>query len=161
MQLPASLLEIKAWKAYKGQFPEINGEHRIILVYQDGDIFYRFCVTSQIDKAKLRTKYDKGSLVEIKPDEWDALTTNSCIECSKNNFKPISKSILVQMYQNGELKVLGEVPETIKTKIIHAICASKTYNDTEKSFILPLKHSRYFIKYRFNLYDYPNNCPRR
>ena len=127
------LQSVSAWKAYKGSENDKTDGHRIILVYKiDENSFYYFTVTSQIEKAKNRSKKDISSLVELDKSEWIALTKSSCIECGKRNLKVISRSELKELYENNKLQVLPELPKTIQDKIKRAICFSVTYTDSEK-----------------------------
>ncbi len=133
MKLPADLLEVEQWKAFIAPLPSNEKRHRIIICYIQEDICRFFYVTSQIEKAKIRSRYDIGSFVEIHMNEWkDVLTKDSCVECGKSNMKKISIKELKLMYENDELKVLGKIPENIKNKIIQGINDSYTYTQSEK-----------------------------
>lgn len=76
---PDDLFSIEKWKAFKGKYPPgSDGEHRIIIVYKHaGDLKY-FYVTSKVEAARERARYDKGSLVDkINNSDWDVLDKES------------------------------------------------------------------------------------
>ena len=131
---PPNLLSIEKWRAFKGKYPPGSDvEHRIIIVYKHDGIVKYFYVTSKVEKARMRAKYDIGSLVDkINSNHWDALTEESCIQCNKNHLYDTCEDDLRQAYKNGEIEVLGAVPEAIKKAIISAVCASKSFTDVEK-----------------------------
>lgn len=84
MKLPSSMLQISPWRAFQGKVDDFTGGHRIIIIYPYDE--YNYCyltVTSKVEKAKLRCMHDLASLVEFEPDDWDALTCHSCVECNK------------------------------------------------------------------------------
>ena len=136
IQMPVKLFleSLSEWKAFKGSEDDATTGHRIILIHRINDSFCYFIVTSKVDKAKERSKYDINSLVEIDVHEWEGvLTKPSCIECRKVNLKKITAIELANIYVAGNLCVLGNVPEGVKNKIKNAINASKTFNNKEKS----------------------------
>ena len=135
IQVPINLFlqSISCWKAFKGTDNDKTKGHRIILIHKmNNDTFCYLVVTSQIEKARIRSEKDKASLVELDKTEWQALTKNSCIECGKRNLKIITCDELIQIYQTGNLQVLQTIPDAIKQKIKTAICFSVTYTDAEK-----------------------------
>ena len=134
MKLPVECLNIEKWKAFKGIFPGVEGIHRIIIVHKCNEKLYFFAVTSQIEKAKLRSKNDPSSLVEILPKEWEGVITKvSCLECSKRNLKKIEVSVLKEMYKQSSCEVLGTIPDSIKQKIIVSIFQSLSFTENEKN----------------------------
>lgn len=136
MKLPVELLNIEKWKVFKGTVPDVDGVHRIIIVHKCNEKIYFFTVTSQVEKAKLRSKNDPSSLVEILPEEWEEVITKpSCVECARRNLKEITDATLKTIYQQSDFKVLGSLPDNIKQKIIAAICYSVSFTDAEKSIL--------------------------
>lgn len=134
LPLPSKMLPIEKWKAFKGKYPpNSNNEHRIIIIYKhDCNIKY-FYVTSQVEKARLMARNDIGSLVDgIDSGDWDVLTKESCIQCNESHLCEISDEELRKAWDQERLKPLGTIPNKIKQKIISAICASKTFTDTQK-----------------------------
>nr|DAE52475.1 MAG TPA: hypothetical protein [Caudoviricetes sp.] len=121
--------KVSKWSAYKGEF---CGYHRIIVIYETSEDAHFFVVTSQVDKARIRARYDEESLVFIDQPEWDQLTCPSCVECSKRNLKRISKNNMQKLYEAWAVKSIGEVPETVRKRIIDAINASVSYSEREK-----------------------------
>lgn len=129
-------LIVERWEVFRAPLPTNEKEHRIVIFYVGFGTCSFFHVTSQIEKAKRRSRYDINSVIEITPSEWpEVIVKNSCIECSKRNAKEISYETLKNMYKNGKLKFLGYAPENIRRKIINGICYSSTYTDKEKSIM--------------------------
>ena len=135
ISFPPDMLPIEKWKAFIGKYPpNSDTEHRIIIVYKHGNAIQYFYITSQIEKARKLLKHDIGALVDgINGDDWEALTTNCCIRCNKASLYNTSAEDLRKAYSENNLKVLGNIPEKIKRKIISAVCASKSFTDTEKA----------------------------
>lgn len=134
MQLPSSLIPLDKWKVYKGKLPPgSDTPHRIIIVTNIEELSY-FYVTSKVEKAKRIWKNDISSIVELDTREWSCLTEPSCIKCTKKEMRTISISDFKKMYDDGNLELLGDLPDNIKTKIISAICNSLTYSPQEKKF---------------------------
>ena len=134
MKLPSSMLQISPWRAFQGKVDDFTGGHRIIIIYPYDEYSYCYLtVTSKVEKAKLRCMHDLASLVEFEPDDWDALTCHSCVECSKRNMRIINEKDLRDLYDAENLKPLSTVPDIIKSKIIAGICSSITYTDKEKA----------------------------
>ncbi len=134
MQLPSSLIPLDRWKVYKGKLPPgSDTPHRIIIVTNVETLSYLY-VTSKVEKAKRIWRHDLGSIVEMCPEEWDCLTEPSCIKCTKKEMRKITVNDFKRMYDNGDMELLGNLPENIKTKIISAICNSLTYSPQEKKF---------------------------
>ena len=128
------MLQIEKWKAFKGKYPPSSDkEHRIIIVYKYENTVRYFYVTSQIEKAKKQNKYDIGSLVTgINNINWSDLTEESCIQCNKKHICETTEIEIKNAYENGEISVLGEIPESVRREIINAVCASKSFTDIEK-----------------------------
>lgn len=134
MKLPSEILQISPWRAYQGRLDDFTGGHRIIIIYpHDKDNYCYLMVTSKVEKAKLRSKNDIASLVELETKDWDELTCHSCIECSKRNMKIVNVQSLKNLYEKESLKPLSVVPDIVKTKIIAGICSSTTYTEKEKA----------------------------
>ena len=136
IDFPAKALLISKWRAYKGVFPtDVAVCHRIIIIPNSDPLRY-FYVTSQVENCKRINRYDLASIAELEVCEWDCLTSKSCIQCDKSHLCEITEQELRERYGNGKLKVLGEVPEVVKQKILAAIEASKTYSDREKLILM-------------------------
>jgi hypothetical protein len=133
MLIPFKLINLDKWKVFKGNLPQGSPkQHNIILIHKTDKLSY-FYITSQVDKARKYAKYDTQSLVEIQKEEWNILTEEiSCVQCGKPNLIEIAIEDFKNEYENGNIQLIGDLPKEIQTKIITAICTSKTYNDTEK-----------------------------
>ncbi|MDR3001621.1 MAG: hypothetical protein LBU89_10180 [Fibromonadaceae bacterium] len=131
---PDNLFNIEKWKAFRGKYPPGSDiDHRIIIVFKHDNILKYFYVTSQVDNARKMARNDLQSLVCIKGDDWDELTKPSCIQCNKGNLFELSETEFRKNYAEGKVKVLGEIPESIRKSIVSAICSSKTFTDKEKA----------------------------
>lgn len=135
INLPFEMIPLERWKVYRALLPKGSEvEHRIIIMSDVEDLEF-FYITTKIDKARIRTRKDKASLVELSPDEWpECLTVDCCIQCGAAGLESIKKEEVRKLYENGRFLLIGEVPENIKTKIISAICASVSYSPAEKKF---------------------------
>ena len=120
---------VPKWSAYKGDF---CGHHRIIVVYETVEFVQYFIVTSQVDKARIRSRFDPNSLVLINQAEWSQLSRPSCVECSKRNLKQESKEVMKKRREAWGLTPIGDVPEAVRRRIADAIAASVTYTEQEK-----------------------------
>jgi hypothetical protein len=134
IHFPPNFLNIEKWKAFKGRYPPSSDvDHRIIIVYKDDGVIKYFYVTSQVENARKAAKYDMGSLVDgLDSNDWDVLTKESCIQCNRRYLNKTSESDLRRAYENGDIKVLGDVPEKIRRAIISAVCASNSFSEAEK-----------------------------
>jgi len=132
---PSNLLSIERWSAFKGKYPPGSDvDHRIIIVYKYGGTIKYFYVTSKVEKARMRAKYDMGSFVDkISSCDWEALTEESCVQCDKSHMYETCEDDLRRAYESGNLEILGKVPQDIRKRIISAVCASKSFTDAEKS----------------------------
>ncbi|MBQ8630544.1 MAG: hypothetical protein IJ479_02370 [Alphaproteobacteria bacterium] len=134
MQLPSSLIPLDRWKVYKGKLPPgSDKKHRIIIMTNADNLNYLY-VTTKVEKAKRIWRDDLASIVEVEPEDWDCITEPSCVKCTKKEMCSITESEFKDMYTQGELELLGDLPDNIKTKIISAICSSLTYSPQEKKF---------------------------
>jgi hypothetical protein len=139
MKVPAELIPLNKWIAYKGQLPERSDKsHTIIIIHKTETKINYFYVTSQIDKARIRYRDDKKGLVEIEKTEWMQLTKKSCVQCGKPHLNCIEAEKLKTMYDRNKITLIGKIPDVIKTKIIQAICDSVTYTNAEKQMYVPL-----------------------
>lgn len=120
---------VPKWSAYKGDF---CGHHRIIVVYETVEFVQYFIVTSQVDKARIRSRFDPNSLALINQAEWSQLSRPSCVECSKRNLKQESKEAMKKRREAWGLTPIGDVPEAVRRRIADAIAASVTYTEQEK-----------------------------
>jgi len=130
---PDNLFSVGKWKAFKGKYPPGSDiDHRIIIVFKHNSILRYFYVTSQIEKSRILAKNDLKSLVCINGNDWNELTKESCVQCSRDNLFELSEAEFRKDYAEGKVKVLGEIPEKVIKSIIFAICSSKTFTDKEK-----------------------------
>lgn len=133
--MPLSLFKVEPWSAFKGKYPgDSTVEHRIIIVYKNEDVIKYFYVTSKIEKMRKALKSDIGALVDnIDNRDWDALTKASCIMCNNEFLHITSEEEMRRAYQEDRLIPLGKIPDTLKRKIISAICASESFDEEEKA----------------------------
>ncbi len=137
MQLPVEIVNFDRWYAFKGPLPTEDKEHRIVIIYKLGEIVNYFYVTSyqsEEEKKKINTanKKDISSVAELKREDWDALTKDSCIQCNLLHRHQIKISDLQIRYTLGQIQYIGIVPDAVKSKIISATCSSHTFTDDEK-----------------------------
>jgi hypothetical protein len=134
MLFPTEMIPIKKWYAYKANLPpNSDNKHRIIVVYKYLTVIRYFYVTSQVEKVRRKTRDDITSIAEINASDWGVLTKDSCIQCNDNNVYEINEDEFKQLYENGEMEYLGEVPEKVKNAIIYAVCMSSTFTEIEKT----------------------------
>jgi len=132
--LPSEMIPLKKWYAFKGKLPLGSGnEHRIIIIYRQDEIVKYFYVTSKIDNVYKRAKYNKEAIADLDILDWDALSVKSCVQCDKKHLYECDEITLKNMYANGLLEYLGKIPEIVKTKIVRAICASKSFTENDKT----------------------------
>ena len=137
MQLPVELIPLNKWSAYNAPLPE-NSEkpHTVIIVYRTKSDIKYFYVTSQVKKAELRYRDDKGALVEIEQSEWsDVLKVKSCIQCGNKHLNCIDINKFKSLYEKGDISYIGNIPETIVAKIKQSINSSVTYTIIEQSIL--------------------------
>jgi hypothetical protein len=119
MKLPAEVIPLNRWCAYKAPLPEKSPKsHTIIIVYRtEIDIKY-FYVTSQVDKAKIRYRYDKGALVGIERSEWAEVLKeeNSCIQCGKGHLNCIDIKNFEEFYKNDKYLMLAKFQKLLYKK---------------------------------------------
>ena len=134
--LPADLIPLNKWYAYKAPLPENSPKsHTIIIAHRtETDIKY-FYVTSQVDKAKIRYRDDKDALVEIEKEEWAELKVKSCIQCGKGHLNRIDIDRFKELYERNEMTYAGAVPVSVISKIKQAINASITYTFIEQAIL--------------------------
>jgi hypothetical protein len=133
MQFPPNMISVKRWYAFKAKLPPgSSNEHRVIIVYKHQTTINYFYVTSQVETVIKLARYDTDSIVKLKASDWDALTKDSCIQCNERHLYEINESDFKQIYANGDMKYLGEIPENVKSAIIYAICMSNSFTEAEK-----------------------------
>jgi len=135
MQFPPDKIPIEKWYVFKGKLPpKQDYEHYCIIIYKQDLIIRYFYITSKVEKARaiLLMKDDIGALAELDPSDWDILTKDSCIQCDYDHLEECSIDNIKQGYENGTFKYIGKAHERVKTKIIHAVCASVSFTEAEK-----------------------------
>jgi len=133
MQFPSNMVSVKKWHAFKAKLPHgQSNEHRIIIIYKHLTVIKYFYVTSQVEKVIKLARDDKASIVKLTTTDWNALTKESCVQCNKHHLYEISEGDFKQIYENGEMEYLGEIPEKVKSAIIYAICMSRLFTEDEK-----------------------------
>lgn len=133
MKMPPEIIPCNKWIAYIGPLPKNSGKsHTVVIIYREKSQIHYFYVTSQIEKARKRYKNDKEALVTIDRNDWSGIRKTSCIQCGKPHLYSADIKQFQTMYQNEELKMLGEIPEVVKNKITCAIFGSITYTAAEK-----------------------------
>lgn len=135
INIPFALVPLERWKAYRALLPlGSTKEHRIIIMSNVDDLEF-FYITTKVKKAKIRTKNDAASLVELSKSDWpECLTDDCCIQCGAAGLEHVEREKVKELYESGKFSLLGDVPENIKTKIKAAICASVSYSPSEKKF---------------------------
>ncbi|MDR0977588.1 MAG: hypothetical protein LBL71_00900 [Endomicrobium sp.] len=140
----SDLIPLDKCVAYYGPFHDKSQKlHTIIIVYNTGEKIEYFYITSQIEKARERCKYDEKALVFVNPSEWEILEKDSCIQCGRRYLKHISVSKFRELYEKNEVHFCSDVPEQLIKKIKKAVCYSKTYPPADKAkyinFLSPIK----------------------
>jgi len=131
---PIDMIAVERWKAFKGKYPPgSEKEHRIVIVYKKAGILKYFYVSSQVEKARERAKYDTASFVFMDKSDWEDLDKESYIHCTPKHLKEVSEVDFMKSYSLGEVRILGEVPDVVRRAIIHAICSSKFFSDKDKA----------------------------
>jgi hypothetical protein len=144
VKVPAKIIPCHKWVAYKNaplpQAQDFPRSHTVVIVYRTPSKIKYFYVTSQVERAKMRYRYDKSALVEMQKSEWTEVLTKdvSYIQCGKKHLNCIDVLAFKKLYDetNGEMNFIGEIPENIKQKIKAAIKASVTYSTIEKSELI-------------------------
>jgi hypothetical protein len=133
IQFPPNIVSVKRWQAFKAILPPGSKvAHRVIVIYKRESMIDYFYVTSQIEKACKAAKYDIGSIAKIRVSDWDVLTKESCIQCNNENLYEFNEDDFRNACASGEFERLGDVPEKVKSAIIHAICASESFTEADK-----------------------------
>ena len=137
MQLPVELVSFDKWSAFKGPFPTRDKGHRIVIIYKSGDEVSYFYVTSyeskeEKQKIDLANRKDISSIAELKKEDWDALTKDSCIQCNLAHRHEIKLADLQTGYASGGIEYIGVVPDAIKSRIIDATCRTPTFTEEQK-----------------------------
>lgn len=137
MRLPVELVSFDKWSAFKGPFPTKDKEHRIVIIYKFDDTVSYFYVTSyesndEKQKIDLANRKDISSIAELKKEDWDALTKDSCVQCNLAHRHEINLADLQTWYVSGGIEYIGIVPDIIRSKIIDATCRSPTFTEEQK-----------------------------
>lgn len=131
----ADLLSIETGKVFKAKLPlGSDKEHFIIIVVVSEDRNYcgYFYVTSKVANAKRIGSNDPESILILNSTDWPILTLESCIQCNKKHLYQTSKSDLIRLCREGNLKIISEqVPSNIKEKILEASNKSKTFTSKD------------------------------
>lgn len=139
MQFPVELVNFDKWYAFKGPFPFCGKEHRMVIVYKIDDVVTYFYVTSyeseeEKKKIDMANKRDISSIAELKKEDWDQLSKDSCVQCNLSHKHEISMSDLESGYASGKITYIGIVPDAVKSKIISATCSSSTFTEEQKKW---------------------------